>query len=151
MSTINQLDSVDQVSGSDLLVTWSQANGAARKISFTNFLNWLEDQEVVAQDGKVTQYSAPLTGATVTVTDTQDSIWLILTPAGTIAALTLTFPTLANTVDKQEILFNTTNTITALTLSGNGSSIVGAITTLAANGFARYRFDAVLSTWYRVG
>jgi len=151
MPTINQLNTADQVSGSDLLPLYSQANGDSRKISFTNFLSWLNDQTITAQDNKVTQYSAPLTGATVAVTDTGNSIWLVLTPAGTIATLTLTFPLLSNTEDKQEILINTTNTITTLTLSGNGASIVGGITTLSANTFARYRFDTVMDTWYRVG
>ena len=151
MSTINQLDSIDQVSGSDLLPTYSQANGAARKISFTNLLNWLNDQDIAIQDNKVTQYAAPLTGTTLLITDTQDSVWLILTPAGTIATLTLTFPLMSNVLDKTEILINTTNTITTLTLTANGATIVGGITTLAANGFVRYRYDIVLRTWYRVG
>lgn len=151
MAQIDQLNSGDQISGSDLLPYWSQANGASRKISFTNFINWLEDQTIATEDNKITQYSAPLTGATVTITDTGDSIWLILTPAGTIATLTLTFPAVANVPDKAEILMNTTNTVTALTLSANGASIVGAITTLAANSYARYRYDLVMQTWYRVG
>lgn len=151
MPTINQLNTADQVSGSDLLPMFSQANGDARKISFTNFLNWLESQQIATQDNKVTQYAAPLTGSTTIVRDTQDSVWLIVTPAGTLAAATLLLPLVANAVDRQEILVNTTQIITTLTLNANGGAVVGAPTTLAANSFFRLRFDAVLKTWYRVG
>lgn len=149
MATINQLNAAATVSGSDLLAIYSQQNGDARKLSLTNFAAWIATQ-VTFVDDKVTQYSAPLTGTTVLVTDTQNSVWLILTPAGGLAALTIKLPLLANTLDKQEILVNSTQAITTLTLDGNGSSIVGGPTTLAANGFFRLRFDAVMKTWYRV-
>jgi hypothetical protein len=46
---------------------------------------------------------------------------------------------------------NTTQAVTALTVAGNGATVNGAPTTLAANGFFRIRFDAVLDVWYRVG
>lgn len=151
MSNINQLNVVDTPSGSDLMRIYSQTNGNDRALSLYNLLAWLETQDVAVEDNKVTQYAAPLTGATLAVTDSGDSVWLILTPAGTIATLTLTFPAVANVADKAEILMNTTNTITTLTLAANGASIVGGIVTLAANDFARYRFDSVMQTWYRVG
>jgi len=150
MTIINQLNSGDQISGSDLLPFWSQANGASRKISFTNFLNWLDDQAIATQDNKVTQYSAPVTGATLQVTDSQNSIWLILTPAGTLAALTLKMPLSSNVLDKTEVLVNSTQVLTSLLFDANGATIVGAPSTLAANGFFTLRFDIVLQTWYRV-
>ena len=40
MPSINQLNAADQLSGSDLLALYSQANGDARKISLTNLMNW---------------------------------------------------------------------------------------------------------------
>lgn len=151
MTAINQLNAADQLSGSDLLPLYSQANGDARKISLTNFLNWLESQQIATQDNKITQYAAPLTASTVLLTDTQNSVWLILTPAGTIAALTLKLPLVANCIDRQEILVNSTQIVTALTIDANGSSVIGAPTALTANGFFRLRWDAVMKTWYRVG
>ena len=151
MPTINQLNAADQVSGSDLLALYSQANGDARKISLTNFMNWLETQQLATADNKITQYAAPLAASTTLLTDNQNSVWLVLTPAGTIATATLKLPLLANVLDRTEILVNSTQTITTLTLDANGASIVGGPTTLAANGFFRLRFDAVLKTWYRVG
>lgn len=151
MSTINQLNAVDQISGSDLLALFSQANGDTRKMSLTNFATWLEDQEIATQDNKITQYAAPTNGATVVISDTQNGVWLILSPAGTIAGATLKFPLSSTTLDRTEILINTTNAITTITNDANGGTIEGAVTTLAAKGFLRYRFDIVLQTWYRVG
>ena len=151
MTAINQLNAADQLSGSDLLPLYSQANGDARKISLTNFLNWLESQQIATQDNKVTQYAAPLTASTVLLQDDQNSVWLILTPAGTIATLTLKLPLSANCIDRQEILVNSTQIVTALTIDGNSSSVIGAPTALTANGFFRLRWDAVMKTWYRVG
>lgn len=149
MTTINQLNAVDTPSGSDLLPIYSQSNGDARKISLTNFANWLKTQ-FTASDDKVTQYAAPATGSTVLVTDTQNSVWLILTPAATLAALTLKMPLQANCVDRQELLVNCTQVITTLTFDANGGTVVGAPTSLAANGYFRLRYDAVMKTWYRV-
>lgn len=151
MPTINQLNAADQISGSDLLPLYSQANGDARKLSLTNLMNWLETQQIATQDNKVTQYAAPLTASTTLIDDSRNSIWLILTPAGALAAATLKLPLAANSVDRQEILVNCTQVITALTLDANGSTIIGAPTAMTANGFFRLRFDAVLKTWYRVG
>lgn len=151
MPNINQLNAADQVSGSDLLALWSQANGDSRKVSLTNFIAWLNGQQIATQDNKITQYSAPLTGATVQVTDNQNSVWLILTPAGTIATLTLKLPLSSNVLDRTEILVNSTQIVTTLSFDANGASILGAPTTLAANGFFRLRFDTVMQTWYRVG
>ena len=37
------------------------------------------------------------------------------------------------------------------TVAGNGSTVNGAPTTLAANSFFRLRFDGVFKAWYRVG
>ena len=151
MPTINQLNAADQVSGSDLLALYSQANGDARKISLTNFMNWLETQQLATADNKITQYAAPLAASTTLLTDNQNSVWLVLTPAGTLATATLKLPLLANVLDKTESLVNSTQAVTTLTLDANGASIVGDPTALAANGFFRLRFDAVLKTWYRVG
>ena len=44
-----------------------------------------------------------------------------------------------------------TQAVTTLTVSGNGSTVNGAPTTLAANGFFRLRYDGVFKAFYRVG
>ncbi len=151
MTTINQLTSVDSVIASDQIPIYSSANGDARKTSMTTITRYLSSQ-ITAFDKMVTQYSAPsATGFTTNVYDGATSIWLILTPTGTMAVGTVKFPTSTNCVDRQELLINTTQTITALTINANGANIVGAPSTLTATSFVRFRFDAVTSTWYRVG
>ena len=151
MSDINQLNSVGTASGSDLLPLWSQADGATRKISFTNFLAWINGQGTVTQDNKISQYSAPLTGATVAMNTSGSSVWLILTPAGTLSTLTIQLPLNTGVEDKTELLVNATQAVTTLTLDANGGSVVGGPASLAANDYFRLRFDTVLQTWYRVG
>jgi len=150
MTTINYLNAAVNISGSDLLPLFSQYSGDTRKVSLSAFSAWLATQ-VTFVDDKVTQYSAPVTGATVNVTDSQNSVWLILTPSAGLAALTLLLPLSTNTLDKQEVLVNCTQAITTLTVNGNGGTVIGAPTSMLANDFFRLRFDSVMSTWYRVG
>lgn len=151
MPTINQLSAVDQVVSSDQFPIYSSENGDARKASMATLLAFFAGQ-ITADDDKLTQYAAPsATGFSVTVNNDDQSVWLILTPTGAFAAGTLVLPAVANCKDRQEILVNCTQAITALTVTGNGSTVTGAPTTLAANGYFRLRFDAVTKTWYRVG
>lgn len=151
MPTINQLSAADSLSDGDLLPVYQQANGDARKAALSLLATYLAGK-IAVSDNKVTQYSSPnATGFNVQLNNSGVSTWLILTPLAGYAAGTLTLPAVANCVDKQEILVNTTQAITALTVSGNGATVNGAPTTLAANGFFRLRFDAVLDVWYRVG
>lgn len=151
MPTINQLTAVDQVVSSDQVPIYSSENGDARKASMATLLAFFAGQ-ITANDDKVTQYSAPsATGFTTTINNGSNSIWLVLTPTGGFAAGTLVLPALASCVDRQEILVNCTQSITALTINGNGATVTGAPTTLAANAFFRLRFDNVTNTWYRVG
>jgi hypothetical protein len=151
MTTINQLSAVDAVVSSDQVPIYSSTNGDARKASMSVIKDYVLSDATVADD-KVTQYAAPAaTGFTVTVNNSSDSVWLILTPLAGYAAGTITLPAVANCVDRQEVLVNTTQAVTTLTVSGNGATVIGAPTTLAANAFFRLRFDAVLDVWYRVG
>jgi hypothetical protein len=151
MPTINQLTAVDQVVSSDQVPIYSSENGDARKASMATLLAFFSGQ-ITANDDKITQYAAPsATAFNIQLNNDVNSIWLVLTPTGTLAAGTLTLPAVANCVDRQEILVNSTQTVTALTIAGNGATVTGAPTTIAASGFFRLRFDDVTNTWYRVG
>lgn len=151
MPTINQLSAVDSVQAGDLLAIFSQNNGDARKCSLSLLATFIQTL-ITSTDDKRTQYAAPnATGFSVQINNDDLSIWLILTPLAGYAAGTLVLPAVALCVDKQEILVNTTQLVTALAVNGNGATVVGAPTTLAANAFFRLRFDGVLDTWYRVG
>lgn len=151
MPTINQLSAVDQVQPSDQVPIYSSRNGDARKASMSAIAAFLQSL-ITSVDDKITQYSAPsATGFSVQINDSSESVWLVLTPVAGYAAGSIVLPSVANCIDHQEVLINCTQAVTALTVSGNGATVTGAPTTLAANGFFRLRFDGVTDTWYRVG
>jgi hypothetical protein len=102
--------------------------------------------------GLVIQYSAPsATGFSVQVNDASSDVWLVLTPLAGYATGTLVLPAVAHCTSGQRIIVNTTQAVTTLTITGNGSSVTGAPTTLAANAFFELKWEPVLKTWYRVG
>jgi len=151
MTTINQLNAADTINISDLLPIYSQQNGDARKVSAYQLAQFVAGQ-ITVPDDKITQYSAPaLTGFTTQVNDASDSVWLIMMPTGTMAAGTIKLPAVANAANRQEVLVNCTQIVTALTVDGNGATVTGAPSTLAANAFFRLRYESTLKTWYRVG
>lgn len=76
------------------------------------------------------QYSAPTTGATVTAT--AQIAQLVCNPAGTLVALTITFP--ASPVNGQTFGISISQIITTLTLNGAGTDTIdGTITTSSIN------------------
>lgn len=89
----------------------------------------------------------PTTGQNLTVPDNYGNYLML--PAGTLATLTVTFP--ANPIDGQELSIKTTQTITALTMNGNGKSITDPMTTIAALGYCTYRYLGSSTLWYRKG
>lgn len=146
MTSINRLSALDALSGGDLLAVWAASQGDTRKASMTLLTSYL--QGALTLPGTLTtQYAAPsATGFTVTVSD--GNTWLLLTPTGTFATGTIVLPSTAT--DKAEVSVNCTQIVTALTVSAGGTTVTGAPTTLAANGFFTMRFDAATSTWYRI-
>lgn len=149
MSSIDKLSKVTALSSSDLLALFSSSTGDDAAVTLSNLLAWLQEQ-LTADSGLVTQYAAPnATGFTVTIAPPTAgaSVWLLLTPVAGYAAGTITLP--SSPVDGQEVLVNTTQAVTTLTV--NGATVNGAPTTLAANAFFRLRYDGVLKAFYRVG
>lgn len=153
MPTIDQLTRVDALSPGDVVPVYVQGQGDARGASITVLAEAV--QSLISEvDGFETQYHAPsATGSSVTVNPTTDgdSVHLLMTPTATFAASTVVLPALAECEHGQEVLVTSTQIVTTLTVSGNGATINGAPTTLAANGFFKLRFDGVLNAWYRVG
>lgn len=151
MAAINKLSKVSALSSADLLALFSDSVGDDSAVTLGTLLAWLQAQ-LTADTGMVTQYAAPnATGFSVTVAPpvAGGSVWLLLTPVAGYAAGTVVLP--ASPVDGQEVLVNSTQAVTTLTVSGNGSTVNGAPTTLAANAFFRMRYDGVLKAFYRVG
>lgn len=158
MSTIQQLTSQDTVSGADQFPVYIGGNGATRKVSAQAVATYVQTV-ATANGGLRTQYAAPTaTGQTTIVSPPSQgaSVWLEMTPLAAYAAGTLTLPAAAVAIDGQEVLVTSTLAVTALTVnflnaSGVSAAVVGAPTTLAANGFFRMRFDAVFKLWIRIG
>ncbi len=90
------------------------------------------------------QEASPTSGSTVA---TSIRPQLILTPAGTLATLTVTFP--SSPTDAQTFSIASTQTITSLTLGGG--TILGTLTTLPANGFASWMYVQSITSWMRIG
>lgn len=156
MPTINRLSAVDSVEGGDQLPIYDQGNGDARKMSLSLLLSWIQSALSFPDAGVqpfTTQRAAPsATGFSVAITDGPDNIHLILTPSAGYAAGTIVLPAVGNAIDKQEILINTTQQVTALTINGNGAvAVTGAPTSLGAEDFFRLKYDLATQTWYRVG
>ena len=157
MPTINQLTRATELSAGDLVPLFATTDGDARAAALSLLQEYLQDNLDFSNNGDYhTQYAAPAaTGFSVTITDGVDNntnVHLILTPLAGYAAGTIVLPLRTGVVDKQEVLVNCTQVVTALTISLNGATAaIGAPTTLAANAFFRLKFDAVTSNWYRVG
>lgn len=147
MTTINKLSALDALQPGNLLAVFSTDNGDTRKASINLLTTHL--QSVLSLPGVLsTQFAAPSANAFTVTIDAGDT-WLILTPTGTFAAGAIVLPSAP--ADKAECSIACTQIVTALTVSAGGTTVTGAPTTLAQNGFFTMRFDAATSAWYRVG
>lgn len=155
MSRIIDLTEFDTVSSGDNIPVFIQSVGDARKVALSVIATFLQTQ-ITSTDNKITQYAAPsATGFNVIINGSgvpayNSSVWLILTPVASYATGTITLPPVATCADRQEILVNTTQAVTTLTIAANGATVTGAPTTLTAGGKFRLRFDGVTGTWYCV-
>lgn len=110
--------------------------------------------QMLATSG-ATQYSTPLTGVTTTVA--KETRQVIINPAGTIAAHTLTMPAATGLQDGQRLGFCTTQVVTALTVNaGSGTTVSNAPTAMlvpVATGAAscvEWQYVSSVTTWFRV-
>jgi len=145
---IQNLDNVDSINNSTLFAV--NQNSLDYNCTGKVVADFIQENTTLG-DGKVIQYASPIAGSTVAISGTNNSVWLVLTPISTVATLTILLPEVSGCAANQEILVNTTQTITALTVNLNGAVGGGVPTTLAANGFFRLRFEPVIQKWYRVG
>ena len=105
-----------------------------------------DDYKEVMAKQKVYKYT-PLTGVTQAIPN--DAELVLVVPAGTIAALTLTMP--PSPYNGQEVTIATTQIVTALTHTAPSGTLRGALTAGTANGFGKWKYNLVDTTWYRIG
>jgi len=93
-------------------------------------------------------YAQPATGNTVTIPGFNgNQLLVIIDPAGTLATLTITLPAAS---DGQRVVIACSQIVTALTLNSAAGSILGAITTIAANALGTaYCWSATANKWFR--
>lgn len=99
--------------------------------------------------------STPTTGNTVSANDNHNGHTIYITPAGTLSALTIAFPSNAESELGQEVVIICTQTITTLTLSqqGGGGTFMGFSSGAAApdSGLWSMTYRKVAAnTWARV-
>jgi hypothetical protein len=149
MPTIDRLSTIDNVTGSDQVPLYDASNGQARKASMAQVLAYFQNTFASPEFDVI--ISSPIAGFNQQLAASTKSIWLILTPAGTLASGTVTLPPVASCFDGQEVLVTSTQQITALTIAGNGASLSGEPSSLGAEGFFRLRYNTLQETWYAVG
>jgi hypothetical protein len=153
---IKNLTALDSLTAGDNIAVGSGTNGDDRRAALSVLLSYMQSNLTIVDSAAfaeyTTQYAAPsATGQSIQVTDSDDNIHLIITPAAGYAAMTIVLPTSTICIDKQDILINCTEAVTTLTIDGNGSTVAGEPTTLAADAYFRLKYDLPGTTWYRVG
>lgn len=147
MPTINQLPLLHQLSGGDQFPVYSPQNGDARRVSVTSVIEFF--QANFANPAYLTIINAPTnSGFNIQLGAQTESLFLIINPSGAFAAGTITLPPVASCFDGQEILVASTQSIAALTVAGNGATLVGTPGALGIGGFFTIRFNLLQNTWY---
>ena len=153
-----QISQLTRVTPSDgqVVPVYDPTLGDTRAWAISELITLLQTELVFTDAGRLEpmmQYSAPSTsGFSVSITDDDKDIHLVLTPTGGFAAGTIVLPALLNLRDSQLLIVNCTQPITTLTIDGNGATAVtGAPTTLLANDYFTLKYDAITQTWYRIG
>jgi hypothetical protein len=150
MPYINQLPLLSQVSAGDQIPVYTPNNGDARRLPISQLLTYF--QTSFASPTVATNLFTPGTGFNITVpTPVSEQQWVLLQPASTLAAGTLTFPLDTQTPDGTEILITSTQIITSFTININGAAaIFGAVSTLLAGTAIRYRYYQATNSWYNI-
>jgi len=97
-------------------------------------------------NGLIQQYDYQVLTTAFTYTFAAGTTVLVINPAGTLATGTITFP--AAPADGMTVTFSSTQQITALTLAGNGKTIVSAVTGMLANQATSYVYRLSNTSWY---
>lgn len=153
MPTFNQYATNGYPQASDLILTYSSNNTDTRKMTLSALTAFVQTS-LSAPGQFAKQYFAPnATGFSVTIAPLSQgsSMWLLMTPLAAYAAGTVTMPLSSTLQDNQTFRVTTTQAVTALTLDGNGATVNGAPTTLAANSWFELAYDKVNNSFYRVG
>lgn len=147
MPTINQLSPVDTLQGGDNFPVYDTSNGDARKVSANVLLQYF--QSTFANPQYEVSYSTPTgSGFVILLPTSSSSQWMICSPTGPFAAGTFTMP--ASPFDGKEVILTVTESLTALTINGNGATVAGAPGGLDGDSTLRFRYNETNDTWYLI-
>lgn len=153
MATIDQLSSADTLASNDLLPVFQAENADTRKVTVGVLAARLN--EIIQGEPDETIYSLTMAGSSFTVAvlpaAAGGSVWAQLTLSGTAPNGTINLPDIDSRANGQEVLVTVTQPVTVLSVIGMGANVLGAPTSLAANGFFRLRYDLITNCWYRIG
>ena len=140
----------DEPTTSDLALIWDSANSDWRLATLKDVVDLYQTENNVLLE-KDSQYSTPTANPfSVGVTSNNRDTHFFLQTGSTEG--TIVFPLNTGLRDKQELLITSLNEVVTLTLDKNGASaIIGAVTTIPAEGYVKYKYDLVGDAWYRVG
>ena len=148
MPTINELASTNTITGSDQLPVYVSGNGDARKASASTLLAYIQSAWMDPTFTRVTA-SPTLAGFTLALPTTANSLFVLLTPTGTMATGTIVLPPAASAADGQEIVLYTSQEVTTLTFTLNGATALnGAPVGIQGGGSLTLRYDALSTAWY---
>jgi hypothetical protein len=119
--------------------------GEANTNAFTD-----AEKTKLAAIGTVKSSLTPTTGFSETVTQDSADKWVVLNPAGALASGTITLVAPGSATDGQEITISTTKMVNSITINGNGGTVYGAPSALAAESSYKFKFDSNLSSWFNV-
>lgn len=148
MPRIDQLSTIASLSSGDLVPVYAQSNGDARAAPMSAILAFVENNFASPDYQNITV--APLDGFTIELDKSTKSIWLILSPAAGLTLGTIVLPEPADCFDGQTIVVTSSEAIAGLVVNGNGGTVNGAPSAIAADGFFSLRFHRVTSTWWCV-
>ena len=152
MAAINRLPSVASVAATDRVAVFSESLGADAAATLMTLLAWLQEQLTTATDF-ITQYASPSSsGFSIAVSPAVigGNVFLLVTPTSGFATGTIVLPDEETRVHGQEVKCVVTETISTLTVTSENAAVVGT-PLLSGVPFFTFRFDAVTTTWYRVG
>lgn len=154
MAQIDQLSAVSAATSGMQIPVYDPSNGDARRMSVNTLQAYMQDNLIITgRPEPNTQYAAPAaTGFSVQINDDDEDTHLILTPLAGYADGEIVLPAVGNVRDKQIVIVNCTQAVAAFVVDGNGAgAVVGAPAALLANEFFTLKYDAGVSSWYRVG
>lgn len=93
---------------------------------------------------------APTTGFSITFTQDESNQWLVLNPSGSLASGTVTLISPVSATDKQEVMISTTKQISSITIAGNGGTVYGSPSVLAAESTYLFKYDSSLTAWFAI-